>query len=254
MRLNALKIKKRASRRGFSILELLIAVIIIGILAAILIPIIANRTQKARVSAAKSDLERIGTALEQVAVDTGYYTRLFLIDDTGGPVSGTPIYSNGGDVIYNNIRTYSTLTTYYNGVEQRLFINIAGDNLGDFVQPTAVNNALLDQLQENETLFNWNGPYISFQQDDNNPDSPGSADGLPDDPWGNNYLFFTREGLLVEPDGIIETASFTINGVTANTDVFDRMTLLSLGQDGIPGSQGNTSFGQGDDLIRSIGP
>jgi general secretion pathway protein G len=54
---------------GFTIVEIAIAVIIIGILAAILIPVLATRAEEAKIGAARRDLEELTNAEERVALD-----------------------------------------------------------------------------------------------------------------------------------------------------------------------------------------
>ncbi len=54
----------RRDVRGFTIIELLIVVVIIGILAAIAIPKFANTKQKAYVASMRSDLRNLATAQE----------------------------------------------------------------------------------------------------------------------------------------------------------------------------------------------
>ena len=72
---------RRRRNRGFSIIELLVAIIIIGILVAVLVPVISNRTEQARQSTARADLDNLATQQERAAVDSGFYIRLFALND-----------------------------------------------------------------------------------------------------------------------------------------------------------------------------
>ena len=68
---------------GFTLIELLVVIIIIGILAAIAIPVFLNQRNKGYDSQAKSDLRNAASIQETHLVDTGEYGSLAEIQAAG---------------------------------------------------------------------------------------------------------------------------------------------------------------------------
>src|SRR3954467_1588259 len=61
---------------GFTLIELLVVIIIIGILAAIAIPVFLNQRKKGWDAQAKADLKNMATAEETYLTDSGWYVGL----------------------------------------------------------------------------------------------------------------------------------------------------------------------------------
>ncbi|WP_447801796.1 type II secretion system major pseudopilin GspG [Pseudomonas serbica] len=68
--MNALR--HRTSQHGFTLIEIMV-VVIIGILGAIVVPQFMSRPDQAKVTAARVDLQAIGTALEMYRLDNFHY-------------------------------------------------------------------------------------------------------------------------------------------------------------------------------------
>lgn len=62
-------------RRAFTLIELLLVLVILGILAAIVVPKFAGRTDDARNAAAKTQIAGFSTSLDAYEVDTGSYPK-----------------------------------------------------------------------------------------------------------------------------------------------------------------------------------
>src|SRR4051795_3453810 len=101
------------SKKAFTLIELLLVLVILGILAAIVVPKFSGRTEQARNTAAQSQISTFGTALDAFEVDNGFYPK-----------------GKGG---------------------------------------------LADLVQAPRDAQNWRGPYLKS--------------GIPNDPWGNAYIY-----------------------------------------------------------------
>lgn len=67
------KEKRLGQESGFTLIEVLLVVVIIGILAAVVLPRIGGRTKQAQVAAANASIENISLALDMYEVDNGNY-------------------------------------------------------------------------------------------------------------------------------------------------------------------------------------
>ncbi|MCY1210838.1 Type II secretion system protein G [compost metagenome] len=63
----------RRSQSGFTLIEIMVVVVILGILAALVVPQVMNRPDQAKVTVAKGDIKAIGAALDMYKLDNFAY-------------------------------------------------------------------------------------------------------------------------------------------------------------------------------------
>lgn len=67
------ELKKEREQAGFTLIELMVVIVILGLLAAIIAPKIIGRTDEARVTEAKVQMQNLETALKLYKLDSGIY-------------------------------------------------------------------------------------------------------------------------------------------------------------------------------------
>lgn len=68
-----LKSKEYLYQSGFTLIEVMVVVVILGILAAIIVPKIMSRPEQARMVKVKQDILAIQSALDLYKLDNGFY-------------------------------------------------------------------------------------------------------------------------------------------------------------------------------------
>ena len=63
----------RSRRRGFTLIELMVVLVIIGVLAALIVPNVLDRTDDARATAARTDVNNLKQALKLYKLDNQRY-------------------------------------------------------------------------------------------------------------------------------------------------------------------------------------
>lgn len=65
--------RRTLNHKGFTMIELMVVIVILGILAAIIAPKLVGRTDEARITKARVDITNLETALKLYKLDNGVY-------------------------------------------------------------------------------------------------------------------------------------------------------------------------------------
>ncbi|MCP5048516.1 MAG: prepilin-type N-terminal cleavage/methylation domain-containing protein [bacterium] len=146
---------------GFTMIEVVITIAVVAILAAVLVPLISQNINSARLARAGSDVATIGKAIVQFRQDTarwpvyeGTATRDLLYGDDGDPGSVVIPTTWSGAVASGQRLSLDYHLVQYN-------IGAMGASKG----PSAAGTP------------SWNGPYLTK---------------VSEDPWGNAYVVNAR--------------------------------------------------------------
>ena len=115
---------KKSTKRGFTLIELVIVIAVIAILAALLVPTILGQAERARISRAAGEVNEIGKGLARLRTDSavtgpGNYSKCLTMSNlmtapTSGTAAGNCFYP-GFTGTFNGCNTVSAGTPCFGG-------------------------------------------------------------------------------------------------------------------------------------------
>ena len=179
----------KSGLRAFTLIELLVVIAIIGILASLLLPVLAKVKVKAKIGQAKTDMQNLAAAISQYEAE---YSRLPGVTPNGLDITyGYSTATNGGGPAGT-----ANVGIYTNSDVMSILMDInAGINLNHVKNPN--HTVLYNAKQVSDTI------------------SPGlsTVDNQLRDPWGHSYVIT----LDMNGDNLCQDALYSLPAVANPT-------------------------------------
>jgi prepilin-type N-terminal cleavage/methylation domain-containing protein len=254
-----MKLNRNYKKRGLTLTELLVVMLIIGLLATIAIPVYTRRQEDARLRVAMGECREIAHAEEQCALFHGFYVPFQMLDDLPIPSSGSTV---GMEAISDDNPGNLFAIDPFTQASQQESIQ------ANFRIDRTSSNARIRALVED-----WAGPFMNFQRFYVPAGGPFPGDpnylnntirflDFPLDPWGNPYVFYSGLGaigssvnsiLIGNWNTGIASVNISDGDLTTIDPRFDRYAVVSMGRDSVSdtGALGNPNIR--NDIIYQFG-
>ena len=176
--------RRLGSRPAFTIVELLTVIAIIGILAAMLLPVLSRAKISAQKKQAQVEMSQIVGAIQQYDSVYGRFPVSSAVQQTASTLGGDFTY--GGSVIASNLSLLSPAYVAYTTNNSEVIAILM--DLTNYPNGTLTVNTN-HQKNPQRTIF-LNAKMSGYDPAANDPQPPGGVDnaGVYRDPWGSPYV------------------------------------------------------------------
>ncbi len=239
-------------RRGVTLTELLVVLVIVALLATIAVPVFVNQVQRARVSTAQFEVRQIAEAQQQVALIHGFVVPIHVLNMVPDAEAADP----SSAISRNDFNNLSQMSNHWLIDVSRPLGNQVGGNQLNLATPTTADTRVEAMKR------GWQGPFLNpkrVRYAGETPGVPGTGDVSLDivvDPWGNPYRMYSPFGLLGDsglPGGpgepvTLGMSNLRLSGAAVEANRFDRFAVISYGPNGVS-DFGTDRRQQGDDIF-----
>jgi len=210
------------NNKGFTLIEIIVAVALVAILSAAVAPSVLNNISQGRIARAQSDVQAIASGIMRFKSDVGKYPRLSKAshpDTTGEAFAFMASSVAGGSTTLH----FPTAISGANWPTTLTNNSVAPSSCEDFATHLILGKDRAANLAADSY------PRIVAPDNPDDPTKTGFRGGLLSadavDPWGNRYLANVRSlgvsgsavwVISAGPNGVIETA-VTVSGTGAAT-------------------------------------
>jgi len=254
------------SRRGVTLTELLVVLVIVAILATIAVPVYLNRVETARYRTAQAETRELAQAMEICGAIHGMYVPLQMLDDVATVQALRDVYT---DDLANEPQTLYLFDVAIPPLQQ---LSPNQPQLRDgLVGATNYNQKVADMISQ------WQGPFVNFNRFFMGWDSANNAQirsvvdssseqvsrDFPLDPWGQPYRLFSPLGITGQTawDGNTPSSpqewdtdgkfDMFLSNLSGDQDPYDRWAIVSFGPNRVADSF--TNVNEADDIVHFFG-
>lgn len=215
MSMHVLKIFNKTAVSGFTLIELIAVVAILGIITFLAVGSYTNRNEQAKESAAYHEMQQIANAEITAEADYGYYLPLTVLET----LPSTPVNVTGADIIVDK-------------ASFQIVDPVTGLNPTGGIQ--TIQDMLAGQPGSTSVLTNkWLGPFLEYHNQIQ-PNGPNNG-WLPLDPWGGPYHFLSITGDEIDQEGRVGGTGFSNNTI-------GHFAIVTWGRDSTAGSPDNMYY------------